>query len=53
MHFLADWPIWLVVTACGTLGQLIKLVVYSTTKRHFDRGNAAADGCARLPTDLP
>jgi len=36
MHLLADWPIWLVVTACGTLGQLIKLVVYSTTKRHFD-----------------
>jgi len=33
---LADWPIWLVVTVCGALGQLFKLVVYSITKRHFD-----------------
>jgi acid phosphatase family membrane protein YuiD len=36
MYILADWPIWLVVIACGALGQLFKLVVYSATKRHLD-----------------
>jgi len=36
MYMLSDWPIWLVVIACGVLGQLFKLVVYSVTKRHLD-----------------
>ncbi len=36
MYMLSDWPIWVVVIVCGVLGQLFKLVVYSTTKRHLD-----------------
>ncbi len=36
MYILADLPVWVVVTLCGALGQLFKLAVYSTTKRHFD-----------------
>ena len=36
MYMLADWPIWLVVTVCGALGQLFKLGVYSITKHRFD-----------------
>ena len=36
MYMLSDWPIWLVVTVCGVLGQFFKLVVYSTTKGHLD-----------------
>lgn len=36
MNILADWPVWLVVTVCGVLGQLFKLAVYSVTKRHLD-----------------
>lgn len=33
---LHQWPVWAVVLSCGTLGQLIKLTIYSTAKRHFD-----------------
>ncbi len=36
MNMLSDWPIWLVVIVCGALGQVFKLVVYSTTKGHLD-----------------
>jgi len=36
MNLIADWPVWLVVTVCGAMGQAFKLAVYSTTKRHFD-----------------
>ncbi len=34
-HFI-NWPVWLVVVACGTLVQVFKVTVYSITKRHFD-----------------
>jgi len=36
MNMVSDWPVWLVVIVCGALGQLFKLLVYSTTKRHLD-----------------
>ena len=39
-HFF-NWPVWLVVVACGTLVQVFKVAVYSITKRHFDLAVAA------------
>ena len=39
-----DWPIWLVVTASGTVSQLFKLAVYSVTKQRFDLALLAQGG---------
>ena len=41
MDQLLNWPVWLVVVACGTLVQVFKVAVYSVTKRHFDLAVAA------------
>lgn len=41
---LADWPIWAVVIAGGTVCQLFKLTVYSGTKRRFDLALVAQGG---------
>ena len=41
MNQFSNWPVWLVVVACGTVVQLFKVAVYSITKRHFDLAVAA------------
>jgi len=48
---MTHWPIWAVVLACGVIAQLVKLVAYSLTNRHFAVAVLAhGHGLPSLPT---